>query len=99
MRVRYYSIVIFNIDQLTSRRSAISTFTLSMLTTTLSQTTLPNVARADGDIVMDYPVQVVVKGDVKKLFDEARVLEQQGNMAAANRIYTKVTKMAPRVRL
>jgi len=68
-----------------------------MLTTSSSLTTvLPSVARADGDVVMDYPVQVVVKGDVKKLFDEARVLEQQGNMAAANRIYTKVTKMAPR---
>lgn len=31
----------------------------------------------------------------KKLFDEGRVLEQQGKIASANRIFGKVTKMEP----
>ena len=32
-----------------------------------------------------------------QLFNEARALESQGNMAAANRLYNKVTKISPRV--
>jgi tetratricopeptide (TPR) repeat protein len=42
------------------------------------------------------PVEVSVSGDAKKLFNEARALESQGNMAAAQRLYSKVTKIAPR---
>lgn len=41
-------------------------------------------------------VEVVATGDAKKLFNEGRALESQGNMAAAQRIYTKVTKISPR---
>lgn len=41
-------------------------------------------------------VQVVASGDAKKLFNEGRALESQGNMAAAQRLYTKVTKISPR---
>jgi tetratricopeptide (TPR) repeat protein len=42
------------------------------------------------------PVDVSVSGDVKKLFNEGRALESQGNIAAAQRLYEKVTKIAPR---
>jgi tetratricopeptide (TPR) repeat protein len=42
------------------------------------------------------PVEVSVSGDAKKLFNEARALESQGNMAAAQRLYSKVTKIVPR---
>lgn len=41
-------------------------------------------------------VQVAVTGDAKKLFNEGRALEAQGNMLAAQRLYLKVTKIAPR---
>ena len=34
---------------------------------------------------------------VSQLFNEGRALESQGNMAAANRLYAKVTKISPRV--
>lgn len=43
------------------------------------------------------PVQAVATGDVKKLFNEGRVLESQGNIPAAQRLFAKVTKVAPRV--
>ena len=42
------------------------------------------------------PVQVVATGDTKKLFNEGRALEAQGNILAAQRLYTKVTKISPR---
>ena len=35
-------------------------------------------------------------GEAKKLFNQGRALEQQGNMAAAQRLYQKVTQMSPR---
>ena len=41
-------------------------------------------------------VQVVATGDVKKLFNDGRALEAQGNILAAQRLYIKVTKIAPR---
>ncbi|KAL7546785.1 hypothetical protein ACHAWF_010117 [Thalassiosira exigua] len=41
-------------------------------------------------------VQVAATGDVKKLFNEGRALEAQGNILAAQRLYNKVTKIAPR---
>jgi tetratricopeptide (TPR) repeat protein len=42
------------------------------------------------------PVLVSLSGDAKKLFNEGRALESQGNIAAAQRLYAKVTQMAPR---
>lgn len=42
------------------------------------------------------PVEVAVSGDAKKLFNEGRALESQGNMAAAQRLYARVTKISPR---
>lgn len=44
----------------------------------------------------ESPVEVAASGDAKKLFNEARALESQGNMAAAQRLYSKVTKISPR---
>ena len=44
----------------------------------------------------DGEVEVMASGDAKKLFNEGRALESQGNMAAAQRLYAKVTKISPR---
>jgi len=41
-------------------------------------------------------VIVAPTGDVKKIFNEGRALEAQGNILAAQRLFTKVTKIAPR---
>lgn len=41
-------------------------------------------------------VQVSLEGDAKKLFNEGRALESQGNLGAAQRLYARVTKLAPR---
>ena len=56
----------------------------------------PSLALDEGVVVME-PVQVVATGDVKKLFNEGRAMESQGNMLAAQRLFAKVTKIAPRV--
>ena len=48
-------------------------------------------------VAAESAVEVVLTGDVKKLFNEGRVREEQGNIPAAIRIYQKVTKIAPRV--
>lgn len=55
-------------------------------------------AAADGDAPTQAlpEVQVLATGDVKKLFNEGRALEGQGNILAAQRLYLKVTKIAPR---
>lgn len=42
------------------------------------------------------PVTVQATGDAKKLFNEGRAYESQGNMAAAQRVYNKVTLISPR---
>lgn len=43
------------------------------------------------------PVEVTPSfADAKKLFNEGRAFESQGNMAAAQRLYAKVTKISPR---
>ena len=47
------------------------------------------------DAVED-PVQITTTGELKKLFNEGRAFEMQGNIAAAQRIFGKVTKIAPR---
>ena len=64
------------------------------------------IATASGTIVLPgfclesetiFPVDVLPpSSDAKKLFNEGRALESQGNMAAALRLYGKVTQMAPR---
>ena len=53
---------------------------------------------APPSLAEESTVEVAASGDAKKLFNEARALESQGNMAAAQRLYSKVTKISPRVR-
>ena len=45
----------------------------------------------------DESVIITATGDIKQLFREGQAYEFQGNMAAAQRIYSKVTKITPRV--
>lgn len=48
-------------------------------------------------VLASTPVEVTPSlPDAKKLFNEGRALESQGNMAAAQRLYAKVTKISPR---
>lgn len=52
------------------------------------------------DVVVEQATAVVVQvnppsPDIKKIFNEARGYEFQGNVPAANRLYSKVTKLAP----
>jgi tetratricopeptide (TPR) repeat protein len=43
------------------------------------------------------PIELTpLSSDSKKLFNEGRALESQGNMIAAQRLYSKVTKISPR---
>ena len=43
------------------------------------------------------PVELIpLSRDAKKIFNEGRALESQGNMMAAQRLYNKVTKISPR---
>eukprot|EP00532_Pseudo-nitzschia_australis_P007248 CAMPEP_0168169684 /NCGR_PEP_ID=MMETSP0139_2-20121125/3770_1 /TAXON_ID=44445 /ORGANISM="Pseudo-nitzschia australis, Strain 10249 10 AB" /LENGTH=430 /DNA_ID=CAMNT_0008087121 /DNA_START=77 /DNA_END=1369 /DNA_ORIENTATION=+ len=53
---------------------------------------------ADTDVEIPLPpVEVTpLSSDGKKLFNEGRALESQGNMIAAQRLYNKVTKISPR---
>jgi tetratricopeptide (TPR) repeat protein len=60
----------------------------------LGQPVRPVLAQEDTSVATE--VQAVATGDAKQLFNEARALESQGNMAAAQRLYSKVTKVAPR---
>lgn len=64
----------------------------------------PSMALADNEIstttttmTSTGPVEVTPSfADAKKLFNEGRAFESQGNMAAAQRLYAKVTKISPR---
>lgn len=53
-------------------------------------------ASVEGAAATDSGVALSVSGDAKKLFNEGRALEAQGNIAAAQRLYAKVTQIAPR---
>lgn len=75
------------------RRKFIVSVPLSIASVLSSPT--PGIASEE---VMSEAVQVVPVGDVKKLFNEGRAMESQGNILAAQRLYSKVTKLAPRVR-
>ncbi len=54
----------------------------------VAEDTMPNTAFSEA--------QVMATGVVKKLFNEARAFEAQGNILAAQRLYLKVTNIAPR---
>jgi len=52
-------------------------------------------AIADDNSAILGDIIVSATGDTKKLFNEGRALEAQGNILAAQRLYSKVTKIAP----
>lgn len=82
-------------DSISSRRKFVSSIaSISLASATLSPWQM---ASADDSIPTALPeVQVLPTGDVKKLFNEGRALEAQGNILAAQRLYIKVTKISPR---
>jgi hypothetical protein len=65
--------------------------------TSLVALSAPSVAE-NVDVAEVAAVEVAATGDARKLFNEGRALESQGNMAAAQRLYAKVTKISPKVR-
>ena len=79
------------LSSLSSRRDA-----LLSICSTVTLIGIPGKASADDITNTIQEVQVVASGDAKKIFNEGRALEMQGNMAAAQRLYAKVTKISPR---
>mmetsp|Transcript_13501 Transcript_13501/g.29332 ORF Transcript_13501/g.29332 Transcript_13501/m.29332 type:complete len:362 (-) Transcript_13501:140-1225(-) len=79
-----------------SRRNALLAIALSGATTATAAAALglPLPSAAEADPAAE--IQVVASGDAKKLFNEGRALEAQGNLLAAQRLYAKVTKISPR---
>jgi len=74
-------------------------FIKSIVSLGLAASSIPTAALAEDAAVSaatPSPVQVVAIGDTKKLFNEGRALEAQGNILAAQRLYIKVTKISPR---
>ena len=87
----------FDCNESTQDRRNVLLKTLTLLGSSIPSTILllkPEQAWADADIAPRIIIESPT-GEVKKLFDEARVLESQGNIFAAQRIYTKVTKISP----
>ena len=66
------------------------TATIGVAATTL----FPQLSMADAEMM--EPPSAVATGDAKKLFNDGRAFEANGNIAAAQRLYAKVTKIVPR---
>ena len=76
------------------RRRLLVELTAGVFSVTTS--TLPAFAADEATVALP-PVELTpASSDAKKLFNEGRALESQGNMAAAQRLYNKVTKISPR---
>ena len=73
-----------------NRRQLVKILVSSICLTSSITRMLPSMAMSD------EAVQITAKGDVAKLFNEARAFEAQGNILAAQRLYLKVTNIAPR---
>lgn len=69
---------------------------VAVATAVLIQGAQPSFAEGEGVTVAVEPPLAALAGDAKKLFNDGRVFEAQGNMAAAQRLYAKVTKIEPR---
>jgi len=65
-------------------------------TSTAVTSVLPAFAAAEAPVALPQVELTPASPDAKKLFNEGRALESQGNMAAAQRVYNKVTKISPR---
>lgn len=74
---------------ITHRRQFMKTL-ISSICLSSSTIMVPSMAMSDEE------VQISARGDVAKLFNEARAFEAQGNILAAQRLYLKVTNIAPR---
>ena len=74
---------------ITHRRQFMKTL-ISSICLSSSTIMVPSMAMSDEE------VQITARGDVAKLFNEARAFEAQGNILAAQRLYLKVTNIAPR---
>lgn len=74
-----------------SRRS----FLASAVSFGVGSLCMPFASLAEENVMPDVQIQVLPTGDVKKLFNEGRALEAQGNILAAQRLYTKITKVSP----
>jgi len=87
-----------NTDPTSSRRQVFHDLTAGVVAvaTTVSTSVLP--AFADEETIVELgPVELTpASPDAKKLFNQGRGLESQGNMFAAQRLYAKVTKISPR---
>ena len=55
----------------------------------------PFASVAEDGVISGEQIQVLPSGDLKKLFNEGRALEAQGNILAAQRLYAKITKAFP----
>lgn len=79
-----------NREGFSSRRSFFSAVTA----TAFMAVSVPPSAFAEAEVLSE--VEVSATGDARKFFNEGRALESQGNIAAAQRLYAKVTKISPR---
>jgi len=70
-------------------------FLASLVSFGVTSIGVPLRSMADETVISDLQIQVLPTGDVKKLFNEGRALEAQGNILAAQRLYTKITKVSP----
>jgi len=84
-------------DSFGSRRQLITSLVPSAMIIAGVTLLSPQLSFAE-DVQVDPadPVIVAPTGEIKKLFNEGRALEQQGNIQASQRIFAKVTKLAPR---
>jgi len=89
-------------DAAVTRRRLLETATVSILTSVIptfvnaEEFTTTGGGGGGGATTAIPEVVVQVSGDAKKLFNEGRAYESQGNMAAAQRVYGKVTLISPR---
>ena len=68
----------------------------SVMVGTVFTTVLSDPARTLADIIdTDMEVETLPGPDSKSLFNQARALENQGNMLAAGRLYERVTTISP----
>lgn len=79
-----------------SRRNLLFSIMTTTTTTIFQQVAMAEEEEEDGGTGSIQEVQVLPTGDVKKIFNEGRAYELQGNVAAAQRLYIKVTRIAPR---
>jgi len=82
-------------DAHTGRRKLLKDLATGMIAASVA--VVPGLPALASDEAALPPVELTPSSpDAKKLFNEGRALESQGNMAAAQRLYNKVTKISPR---